>query len=492
MGIQRAEVIEVYNDLSALTVSKIDQLMGNAPEPAHLPPLDAREAVIKLMPRDSLRVRILGSANSIICYPFFPSHLRFPVKVGEEVWVFLESFDSSSPTQHDPERGTSAGNIKDIVMNARNQATTPKENSVVGFWMCRPTQSRHIEDVNFAAFGRTKNKSSFEMTSAAELSANTTRTGGRTFPSYSENETSQDTVNKEDERLATRMRDFSPAKFSMEPVARYTKQPGETVIAGSNDARIVLGQTRSGRPTSPTAGSGAIDIVVGTGGSSSNAPITISNPMGSEVDKDPGFTGKVDNPQEGDPDLRADLSRIHISESADVDQLFMPTVASISGADTSAKSGPSAVVRAQHVRISSGADGSVRIVVEGSTQSNIVIDSSGNIQISGSSIAIGSSGAPQVLVNGATGAVAIAASQIVMGPALPGAAPPVPTSGVVNGTVLMALIMALKTDLLGAPGLPPTPTGPAALPATTTALAAIIATDPTLANLFSKTVFASS
>jgi hypothetical protein len=278
----------------------------------------------------------------------------------------------------------------------------------------------------------------------------------------------------------------------MEPVARYTKQPGETVIAGSNDARIVLGQTRSGRLTSPTAGSGAIDIVVGTGGVSSTAPVTISNPMGSEVDKDPGYTGKVDNPQEGDPDLRSDLSRVHISENADVDQLFMPAVTSISGADTSPKSGPSAVVRAQHVLISAGEDGSVRIVVEGSTQSNIVIDSAGNIQISGANVSIGSAGAPQILVNGASGAVAIAASQIVMGPSLPGAAPPAPSSGVVNGSVIMKLLLALKTDLLGLPNLPPTPTGPIALPATTIAVASIIETDPTLANLFSKTVFASS
>ena len=121
-----------------------------------------------------------------------------------------------------------------------------------------------------------------------------------------------------------------------------------------------------------------------------------------------------------------------------------------------------------------------------------MIDGSGNIQISGANVAIGSAGAPQVIVNGATGAVAITASQIVMGSAPPGAVPPAPTSGVVDGTLILKLLVALKTDLLGLPNLPPTPTGPIALPATTIAMKAITTADPTLLSLFSKTVFASS
>ena len=130
-----------------------------------------------------------------------------------------------------------------------------------------------------------------------------------------------------------------------------------------------------------------------------------------EVDKDPLLTNNLDVEAEGDPDFAEDQSRVLIAESIAVDDLFQAAVPATGGTTTSNLSGPAIVARSQHVRVLASNDGSVRIVVEGPTQSSIVIDSSGNIQIdAGASVNVRS---PSVLITSQAGAGATATDVII-------------------------------------------------------------------------------
>jgi len=411
MGIRRAEVIEIYNDLSLLTSDKIDQLLGRSEEDSFFPRLSSRSEIVMNMPRDSIRARMSGDDFSIICYPFFPSHLRFPLKVGEFVWVFLESIESASSTSYDPEKLASRSSIRDVMMSSRNPSSSPSESIEIGYWMCRPTSERQIEDLNYTAFGRVKYASGFSMESAADIRENSTRTSRTpTFPYYSENSDTLEKVSKDDERLRQRMETFS-GFFDMEPVARYTKAPGETVLAGSHDSRIVLGQVRSGRPTPGGADTGSVDIVAGTG-RGGTSPNLVTNTLGSqEVDKDPLLTGITDVESEGDPSFSEDQSRILVAENMAVDEEFTAAISATGGTDTADKSGPAVVTRTQHVRVLAASDGSVRVVVEGPTQSSIVIDSAGNLQIdAGTAVSVRS---PSVLFTSTAGSGVTATDVII-------------------------------------------------------------------------------
>jgi len=411
MGIRRGEVIEVYNDLTILTEDKIEQLIGRSIESDFLPSLSSAPEIVKNMPRDSLRVRLLGDDFSIICYPFFPSHLRLPTKVGEFVWVFLESLEMTSQSMFDPEQGSSRSRIKDVVMSARNPNAQPKENNILGFWMCRPTSERQVEDLNYTAFGRSKYASGFSMESASDVQKNSSRTSRTpTFPYFTESVDNADRVEKDDSLLKQRMDGFFNS-FDMEPVARFTKMPGDTVIAGSHDSRIVLGQARAGRPATLGVDNGAVDIVAGTG-KSSTAPNLVSNALGrQEVDKDPLLTNKQDVSSEGDPDFASDASRLIVAENLDVDGSFSLSFDATGSTDTSSKTGPSIAAKSQHVRLIASSDGSARILVEGPTKSSIVIDAQGNIQIdAGAAVNVRS---PSVLMTSAAGSGATATSVII-------------------------------------------------------------------------------
>jgi hypothetical protein len=492
MSIHRAEVIEVFNDLSVLTPDKIDSLLGRIAEPPYLPRMVSPEESIRNMPRDSIRARLHGDEFSFICYPFFPSHLRLPVKVGEEIWVLFEGYTSLSPTLHDPENTTSGVGIKDVVMSARNLSTTPSENQSVGYWMCRPTSERQIEDLNYTAFGRVKHSSGFSMQTAADMqrsSQRSSRSAG--FPSFSETSRSAERVEKDDKNLESRIRDFLP-RFNLEPVSRYTRQPGETVIAGSNDARIVLGQTRAGRPGATSADSGSVDIVAGTG-KSSTAPNVVGNGLGTEVDKDPGLTGKSDVVSEGDPNFSEDMSRILVTENIEVDSSFSLNVSQITSSDTSSKTGPSIAAKSQHIRIISTDEGSIRIIVEGPTQSSITVDASGNIDVKAENVAIGSVSSPQITVSAGSDTARVHAGKVFLGTSdTPSNTSSNQAFGVLVSPKVYSIIAGLALDL-GALAGAPTPQG-VLFPQTYANLTRLIAeagTDAITLGLFSKTVFVS-
>ncbi len=463
MGFRRAEVIEIYSNPAELSREKLDQLLGYAPETGGLPPLDPNPSVILTMPRDALRARPHGEQTSIVCYPFFPSHLRLPVKVGEEVWIFQEELDQTSVTGFDPERTANPALASDIIKTVRNPATVPKSNRALAYWVCRPTQERQAEDFNYTSYGRSSQASAIEEIGVKQRVSPISDYKPEFLPLDS---TGDDPITVAKGRDAHRARITSSLdRFAMEPVPRFTKLPGDTVIAGSNDSRIVLGSLRNGEPTKAQPGTGTIDLVAGTG-QSIGAPLSIRNELGQEeTNKDPGYTAQTEPLREGDPDILSDAARVMISESAPIDDLLGTDVSSQRWADTSAKTGPSIAARAQHVRVVATESGTVRITVEGPKSSSIVIDADGNVQISAEST------------------VSVQAEKIFLGTTSDSPF----SKGVVVGPGLSLILNALLADFRQpATGLPVTPA--VLLPS----LATVLQIEGAVEGIHSKTVFASS
>ena len=137
----RAVVVEVLYDLSVFTEEDFEEMQGLIDSPD----------MLKTAPRNSIICRLItGGADKkapdateapteeeqaeaeeneetleegeviggvgILCYPFFPPHLCFPVKPGEQVWVVQDSPDTPTKIQ---------------------------------YWMCRIPEPAQVDDINF-------------------------------------------------------------------------------------------------------------------------------------------------------------------------------------------------------------------------------------------------------------------------------------------------------------------------------------------------------
>lgn len=298
------------------------------------------------MPRNTVIATPIGtshqvsSVTKILCYPFFSSHVSLPIKEGEFLWVLTEI-----PFQN--ERDVGPGPF---------------------YWMSRVHGSLISEDVSYTHYER-----QFD-----NLNLNFSK------------------VSKQDPEVIKQMKEYEPSFparifsdelkplgmdskiYSTTPVPRYTKQPGDTVIQGSNNTCISLGSSISmafSEPLDPKTpidlsqeprstysfggNDGAIDIVVGrsqnivnSAGSSdgmsnvqvkNGEPLTVSNTLKEEeVKKNPTFLDvqsldpeatlehpRFFNQNEGDPDIIHDASRFYLGRDEDVDTLFgIPTLIS--------------------------------------------------------------------------------------------------------------------------------------------------------------------
>lgn len=306
----------------------------------------------------------------LLCYPFFPPHLCFPVKPGEQVWVVQDSPDI--PTS-------------------------------VAYWVCRIPEPNHIDDINYTHSDRKLVGSLEDLTASQQAEASnefpmsqmatqdappdiTDFTFG--FPNGPDQQFSPDTFTLKEEFGYENIVVSAGAsyQFTPEAVPRFTKRPGDFVIQGSNNTLICLGTERGW--THPdvdttqlssiaggtsdgaeysnatmsqelyekhleTGGYGAIDIVVGRGRYSNpfmgNGPLvdpeltacrTIENVPPSEEDggRDPyvennknptgvrpsplSDNNRWDAPAEGDPDFEHDAARIYVSMSSNPDAAF--------------------------------------------------------------------------------------------------------------------------------------------------------------------------
>ena len=296
------------------------------------------EKYLKSLPQNTvLAKRVLsdrssGESVSEYFFPFFPQHLMLPLKAGEHAWAFYEQ----------------------------------GKNNTYGYWVCRITEPRHVDDVNHTHADRknhvdqnmsTVDKfNNVEKTPTFDNGAVSVQAGER------KNIATTASIDGDSKVYEKILQDSDSSKVTdYEPVPRYKKRPGDFVIQGSNNAVISLGTDKTSSPAyfeddsekgSIAAGTpkddqkqnaGTIDIAVGLGMSSSTSANEINNSLGrKETNKD--IT--KENKGEGNVSFEDDLGRIYLSMKTNVDQNF-----EINFSDPSAEGVSAAVIKVNHIRI---------------------------------------------------------------------------------------------------------------------------------------------
>lgn len=268
----------------------------------------------RTLPRNTVIVqRVLNEGGTAseppqFAFPFFPSHLSLPCKVGEQVWVF---FESSKKRQNIP------------------------------FWLCRVNDPGYADDVNHTHQPRNWDPS-FEQSTQKQFdgtaepvydfqpgAVNTAPDGTR----YSQPETA--TLADPDPFVYERiLRSTNGAALTnYEAVPRYKKRPPDLAFEGSNNTLFVLGTERSGvvaeYTLDPTTGlmsrlperesrgsAGEILLVTGRGQTEATGGKVVQNSLGrNEIGK-----SRADmKTTEGDPDIINDRSTFLMSSSTDID-----------------------------------------------------------------------------------------------------------------------------------------------------------------------------
>ncbi len=187
---------------------------------------DLNEALLARAPRNSIIARVINRGQamstdqSILCLPFFPPHLCFPVKPGEHVWV------------------TSAG----------GQGQVQK----VLFWLCRVPTWNDTDDVNYTHHARGENYASAlppDIADEAEgdnpKSDNVANELVFGYPNGEAKDADKHYISGGPHAYTNIVLESLAYKsFKPEPVPRLTKRPGDLVIQGSNNTSITLGTTR--------------------------------------------------------------------------------------------------------------------------------------------------------------------------------------------------------------------------------------------------------
>ena len=299
-----------------------------------------------------------------LCYPFFSSHLMFPIKVAETVWVIFD-----------------------------------RDRKNVGFWLSRVHGDGYAEDVNYSHFDR-----SYGLSTDGQISTI------NDFPNVSLRPNSR--FNEYDRILSGSYSYL--ANQMLEPVPRFSRRMGDFGLQGSNNSLIILGTDRGwgndeiiqGTGTNaaeiPIPFSGMVDVVVGrsrglSGAQSSQTdPSTYVNARGfNEIVKDPERRGLNSIRNEGDPDFMNDAARLYVAMRCLFDErlgLIASTATLFGGQKLDDNSGAVVINKADHLRLVAREGGSIRIVKEGSldaSASSIVMLAAGTLQASGRVIYFG-------------------------------------------------------------------------------------------------------
>ena len=317
---------------------------------------------INILPRNTIIAKKVGEdVNSMFVFPFFPSHISMPCKPGECVWVMFEKPDAPD--------------------------------SEMAFWFCRIVEPHVADDVNHSHSGR-----AFEKTLSlrskdrvdAELDG-TSETGEHVWHELRNGPV----VSKGDDRITGReavilkgepddifeslitMSDASKL-MTYEAVPRFRKRPGDVVLEGSNNTLFVLGTERSGSlEKSKFFEAGSVDIVAGRGQTEATLGKEASTTWTKDASgKTKGTTLKkelnksLDHvvPNEGDPDLKNDRSRILLSQKTAVDENFnlnLKDYNSKKGLVDSSEGDAAIVIKSDKIRLIARSD--IEILVTGFT-----------------------------------------------------------------------------------------------------------------------------
>lgn len=317
---QVAVVAEVIYDPKAFSTDDLNALADEVVNPAAVPH----------MPKNSVLGRVISDSNDQsdprprIVYPFFSSHLCLPIKPGEQVWVVYP----------------------DPYIDGHEQ----------GYWISRVPEVEIVEDINYTHGDRKYDQSlNPDNQSTSQRANNNNSNSDPPPPNFPNGASTPETlslfVSGANDRPYDTIFTGSNANLQItyEAVPRFTKRPADFALVGSNNSRIVIGEDRVGPATRVTGSNqtdlsgqaGIIDIVAGVGGirnfpTSKDDDVLQTNPSKRptapqvvqntrnyiEVDKTTFIRQKQDNPAEGDPDFKRDLSRIYVSMKTKGDKNF--------------------------------------------------------------------------------------------------------------------------------------------------------------------------
>ena len=193
-------------DVLSERVKEVDPVKpGDPPKKLDNPWKLENPVMVDLAPPNSIKgfkknaQRSGGASKSIICFPFFSSHLSLPVKPGETVWVM-------------------------------------KFNDETYYWMCRQTSYKQIEDVNYTFSPREQNVRK-RLTDTKDPSI---------FVGF--NAESSSTGNVDYEEVVRKSIAYKE-EFTGEPVPRLAKDCSDLLIQGSNNSHIYLGKEKFEDPS---------------------------------------------------------------------------------------------------------------------------------------------------------------------------------------------------------------------------------------------------
>lgn len=341
---KRAKTVEIISHPYVLNDNIVNQLLEDTNKKLTN---KKNKHLLKDLPRNSIIAQLIDTNERIIAIPFFSSHISLPLKSGEDVWIYKE------------DRASSEG----------------EEKSVEYFWMSRIHGMNFYEDVNFTHEDRKylkRYEDKTELSSSTELFVLENDVKEKTpiaqfndGPVYNtptgklSNPNTRQNVNNLKLNLA--------GTHIIEDVPRYSKNPGDLVIQGSNNTLIRLGTNsayesnqssyNASRPLSYndySKYSGTIDIVAGRAAiskeqltsnelvdyhlnkesvfyraiskrASRNGMLVVfneKNALENLKDTDYYLRTNAQNLAEGDTDFYTDVSRLYVSEYCAGDTLL--------------------------------------------------------------------------------------------------------------------------------------------------------------------------
>ena len=170
---------------------------------------DKKFNMVEKTPKNSIVCQIIDlgqnefNSSQLICFPFFPPHLSLPIKPGEHVWIVRET----------------TGDISRF------------------YWMCRKHSAYHVDNLNLNVHEREVslyNSIEEYKVTKKELEENTVRFNNFDFPNFARSGVGIPSLDK----IKIFKNSHAFQGLTTEPVPELTKNCGDLLLQGSNNAAI--------------------------------------------------------------------------------------------------------------------------------------------------------------------------------------------------------------------------------------------------------------